>query len=219
MSMSEGSTGTMMASALLRHFRHVLRRHRRRACPPPRARVGRNAHLPGAGHAAVALEGGDAVDERLLGLALLAANGCSSPGGRCPTAADGRPGSRNNSRDWSLPSFFPNRPLGSGREYAACGAERTQPLRTMASVRPHSRLEVCAAHGSPRRRTRLPPMEWMLQVADEFDDAVWAHAPRLRGSHRGFDVPLGAMLVAAARRRAKRALIGGPGAVDDPWSD
>ncbi len=51
MSMSEGSTGTMMASALFGHIGHFLRRHRSRRVDDDMGRVGRYAHLPGTSHA------------------------------------------------------------------------------------------------------------------------------------------------------------------------
>ncbi len=41
-------------------------------------------------------------------------------------------------------------------------------------------------------------MEWMLQVADEIDDAVWAVRHGCVGLFARFDVPLGALLAAAA---------------------
>ena len=41
-------------------------------------------------------------------------------------------------------------------------------------------------------------MEWMLQVADEIDDAVWAMRHSCVGLIARFDVPLGALLTAAA---------------------
>ena len=56
------------------------------------------------------------------------------PWGRCPTAADGRPGSRNNWRDSWLSSFCPNRLLGSGREFAACGRRAYAAACGMASI-------------------------------------------------------------------------------------
>jgi hypothetical protein len=46
-------------------------------------------------------------------------------------------------------------------------------------------------------------MEWLLQVADEIDDAVWAVRHGCVGLIARFDVPLGALLAAALPRRRR----------------
>src|ERR1700679_3299498 len=93
------------------------------------------------------------------------ANGCSILGDRCPTTADDHPGSQSNWRDSWLSSFFPNHPSGSGQECAACRLKPTQPQASWQGCdRKHG--------GSTGARLLWGPMEWMLQVVDEIDDAI-----------------------------------------------
>jgi hypothetical protein len=47
-------------------------------------------------------------------------------------------------------------------------------------------------------------MEWLLQVADEIDDAVWAVRHRCIGVIACFDVPVAAMLAAVAASAARQ---------------
>ena len=65
---------------VLGHLRHVLRRDRGGRIDHHVRGVRRDAHLPGAGHADVALECRDAVDEGLLRLALLQPAGARALG-------------------------------------------------------------------------------------------------------------------------------------------
>lgn len=50
-------------------------------------------------------------------------------------------------------------------------------------------------------------MEWVLQVVDEIDDAIWAVRHRWFGVYSRFDVPLCAMFAAAASAAASAARV------------
>ena len=59
-----------------------------------------------------------------------------------------------------------------------------------------------AADGAPR--LDFPSMEWVLQVADEFDDALGALRHRWLGLNAGLGASLAALLKIGRRERARR---------------